>query len=92
MAVQSPFFVVEVLYLSKTLYLRGKALQLVVLNFNNSPRTHLVALKCGSARKLVISVTLNSVWQTIAHVWALLKLVDLAGTNGTLQAAGHMAA
>ena len=28
---------------------------------NNSPITHLVALKCGSARKLVICVTLNSV-------------------------------
>ena len=47
----------KVLYLSKALYLRGKA----VLNFNNSPITHLVALKCGSARKLVISVILNSV-------------------------------
>ena len=49
MAVQSSFFVVEVLYLLKTLYLRGKACQLAVLTFNNSPITCLVALKCGSA-------------------------------------------
>ena len=48
-------FVVEVLYMAKALYLRGKACQLAVLNFNNSPITHLVALKCGSARELVIS-------------------------------------
>ena len=41
--------------------LRGKACQLAVLNFNNSPRTHVVALKCGSAWELVISVKLNSV-------------------------------
>ena len=47
--------------MSKTLYLRGKACQLAVLTFNNSPITHLVALKCGSVRELVISVTLNSV-------------------------------
>ena len=49
----------EVLYLSKTLFLRGKASQLAVLTFDNSPITHLVALKCGSARELVISVTLK---------------------------------
>ena len=55
------FFVVEVLYLSKTLYLRRKASQLAVLTFNNSPITHLVVWKCGSAREFVISVTLNSV-------------------------------
>ena len=61
MAVQSPFFVAEELYLSKTLYLKGKASQLAVLTFNNSPITRLVALKCDSARELVISVTLNSV-------------------------------
>ena len=61
MAVQSPFFVVEVLYSSKALYLRGKACHLPVLNFNNSPITYLVVLKCGSARELVISVTSNSV-------------------------------
>ena len=54
----------EVLYLSKTLYLRGKARQLAVLNFKNSLKTHLLALKCGSARELMISEKLNSVWQT----------------------------
>ena len=54
-------FVVEALYLSENLYLRGKACQLAVLNFNNSPISHTVALKCGSAKELVISVTLNSV-------------------------------
>ena len=70
-AVQSPFFVVEELYLSKTLYLRGKATQLPVLTFTNSPITRPVALKCGSARELVISVTLNSVRQTTANVCAL---------------------
>ena len=61
--VHSPFFffVVEVLYLAKTLYLRGKASQLAVLTFNNSPITHLVVLKCGLARELVTSVTLNSI-------------------------------
>ena len=48
-------------YLSKTLYLRGKANQLVVLTFNESPITRLVALKCGSTKELVISVTLSSV-------------------------------
>ena len=62
-AVQCLPFVVEVLYLSKALYLRGKASQLAVLNFNKSLITHLVALKCGSARELVISVILNSVGQ-----------------------------
>ena len=40
---------VEELYLSNTLYLRGKAGQLAMLTFNNSPITRLVALKCGSA-------------------------------------------
>ena len=55
MAVQSPSFVVEVLYL------REKTSQLVVLTFNNSPIIYLVALKCGLASELVISVTLNSV-------------------------------
>ena len=68
MAVQSPYFLVEELCLSKTLYLKGKAIQLAVLTFNNSPRTGLVALKCGSAWELVISVTLNSIWQTTANV------------------------
>ena len=63
---------VEELGLLKTLYLRGKADQLAVLTFNNSPRTRLVALKYGSARELVISVTLNSVRQTTANVFALL--------------------
>ena len=77
MEVQSPYFLVEELCLSKTLYLRRKANQLAVLTFNNSPRTHLVALKCGSAWELVISVTLNSVRQTT---------VNLVGTNSTLQA------
>ena len=71
MAVQSPFFVVEELYLSKTLYLRGKAIQLAVLTFNNSPITRLVALKCGSAQELVISVTPNSIWQATVNVCAL---------------------
>ena len=66
------FFVVEVLYLSKNLYLRGKANQFGALNFNNSPRTHLVGLKCGSSRELMTFVILNSVWQTTAHVWDLL--------------------
>ena len=55
------FFVVEESYLSKTLYLRGKACHLAVLTFDNSPITHLVALECGSAWEMVISVTLNSV-------------------------------
>ena len=71
MAVQSPFFVMKELYLSKTLYLSGKASQLAVLTFNNSPITCLVALKCGSARELGISVTLNSIRQTTANVCAL---------------------
>ena len=62
MTVQNNFVVVvEVLYLSKAVYLRGKACQLAVLNFNNSPITHLEALICGSARELVIPVILNSV-------------------------------
>ena len=69
-AVQSPYFLVEELRLSKTLYLRGKASQLAVLTFSNSPRTRLVALKCGSAWELVISVTLNSVQQKTANVGA----------------------
>ena len=68
MAAQSPYFLVEELCLSKTLYLRGKADQLAVLTFNNTPRTRLVALKYGSDWKLVISVTLNSVRQTTANV------------------------
>ena len=72
MAVQSPYFLVEKLCLSKTLYLRVKACQLPVLTFNNSPRTRLVALKCGSAWELVISLTLNSVRQTTTNVGALL--------------------
>ena len=70
-AVQSPYFCWEILYLSKTLYLRGKADQLAVLIFNNSPITRLVALKCGSARELVIYVTLNSVRQTTTNAYAL---------------------
>ena len=57
MAVQSPFCVMEALYLSKTSYLRGKDSQLAVLTFSNSPITHLVASKYSSARELVISVT-----------------------------------
>ena len=57
-----------VLYLSKALYLRGKASQSAVLNFNNSPRTHLVASKCGSARELVISVILNGLANQSPHV------------------------
>ena len=61
MAVQSPYFLVEELCLSRTQHLRGKASQLAVLTFNDSPRTRLVALKCGSAGELVISVILNSV-------------------------------
>ena len=68
---------VEELYLSKTWYLKEKASQLAVLTFNSSPIARLVALKCGSARELVISVTLNGVRQTTAN---------LAGTNSTLQA------
>ena len=60
-AAQSPSFLVEELCLPKTLHLKGKASQLAVLTFNNSPRTRLVALKCGSTWELVISVTLNSV-------------------------------
>ena len=84
-AVQSPFFDVEELYLSKTLYLRGKASHLAVLTFNNSPITRLVALKCGFVRELVISVTLNIVRQATANVCFLCELVDLAGTNSTLQ-------
>ena len=59
----------EELYLSKTLYLRGKAARLTVLTFNNSPITRLVAVKCSFARELVISVTLNSVRQTTANVY-----------------------
>ena len=51
----------EVLYLSKAFYLRGKASLLTVLNFDNLPITHLVALKCGSASELVISVILDSI-------------------------------
>ena len=70
-AVQSPYFLVEELCLSKTLYLRVKGSQLVVLTFNNLPRTRLVALKCGSAWELLIPVTLNSVRQTTANVCAL---------------------
>ena len=65
------FFIVEELYLSKTLYLRGKAGQLAVLTLNNSPITHLVALRYGFTWELVISVTLNSIWQTTANVCAL---------------------
>ena len=71
-AVQSPFLYFEGLYLSKTLFLRGEASQLAVLTLINSPRTRLVALKYGSAWELVISVTLNSVWQTTANVCARL--------------------
>ena len=67
-AVQSPYFLVEELCLSKTLYLRGKTCKLAVLTFNNSPRTRLVALKCGSVLELVISVTLNNIRQTTANV------------------------
>ena len=52
-------------------YLRGKTIQLAAFTFNNSPITRLVALKCGSARELVISETLNNVWQTSANVGAL---------------------
>ena len=85
MAVQSLFFVKEELYLLKTLYLRGKASQLAVLTLNNSPTTHLVALKCNSAWELVVSVTFNNIWQTTANVCALHELVDLAGMNSTLQ-------
>ena len=80
------FLFVEQLYLSKTLYLRGKANQLAELTFNNSPINRLVALKCGSARDLMISVTLISVQQTTANACALRKLVDLARTKSTLQA------
>ena len=35
------------------------------VDFNNSPITNLVALKCGSARKLVISVTLANYSQCL---------------------------
>ena len=64
-------FYCEELYLSKILYLRGKAGQLTVLTFYNSPITRLAALECGSARELVISVTLNSVRQTTTNACAL---------------------
>ena len=64
-------FVVEELYFSKTLYLRGKASQVAVLTLNNSPITRPVTLKCGSAWELVISVTQNSVRQTTSNVYAL---------------------
>ena len=64
-------FYYEEFCLSKTLYLRGKAIQLAVLTFKNSPITRLVALKCGSAWEFVISVTPNSVQQTTANVCAL---------------------
>ena len=67
-AVQSPYFLVEELCLSKTLDLRGKAGQLAVLTYNNSPRARLVALKCDSTWVLVISVTLISVRQITANV------------------------
>ena len=39
----------------------GKSLPVAVLTFNNSSITRLVALKCGSARELVIYVILISV-------------------------------
>ena len=65
------FFIMEELYLSKTLYLRGKACQLAVLTINTLPITRPVALKCGFAWELVISVTLNSIRKTIANVCAL---------------------
>ena len=65
------FFVVEDFYLFKTLNLRGKTCQLAVLTLNNSPIIRSVALKCGSAWELVISVTLNSVQQTTVNVCAL---------------------
>ena len=68
MAVQSPFFL---LYSSKTLYLRWKDNQSAVLTLSTSPITCPVALKCGSAWELVISVTLNSVRQTTANVCIL---------------------
>ena len=78
-------FYCEELCLSK---IGGGASQLAMLTFNNSPITRLVGLKCGSARELVVSVTLNSVRQTTAKVCALHLLVDLAGMNSTLQAHG----
>ena len=70
MAVRRVIFIVEELYLLKNLYLRVKASQLAVLTLNNSPITRPVALKCGSAWELVVSVTLNSVRQTTANICA----------------------
>ena len=70
-----------------------------MLNFNNSPITHLVALKYGSARELVISVILNSVskpqptyvpcfnWWTWRERTALYK-----HSPALYKPAGHMAA
>ena len=46
----------------------GGKLPVPVLIFNSSRITRLVSLKCGSARALVMSVTLNSVQQTTPNV------------------------
>ena len=75
----------EVLYLSKTLYFRGKVCQLAVLTFNNSPINHLVALKCSSVWELVISVILNSVGKPQPTCGPCFN-------RWTWQSAGHMAA
>ena len=79
------FLLWRIVFVEDLIFERGKACQLAVLTFNNSPTISLVDLKCGSARELVISVTLNSVRQTTANVWWTWweRLVDLAGTNST---------
>ena len=86
------FLVMEVLCLSKALYLRGKARQLAVLNFNNSPKTHLVALKCGSAREFVISVILNSISKPQPTCVPCFNWWTLRERTAPRKPAGHMAA
>ena len=86
------FFIAEALYFSKTLYLRGKASQLAVLTFSNSPIIHLMSLKCGSARELVISVTLNSVGKTQPTSLPCVNWWTWWERTAPCKPAGHMAA
>ena len=86
------FFVAEALYLSKTSYLRGKACQLAVLTLNNSRITYLVALKCGSAMELVISVTLNSAGKPQPTSVPCVNWWTWRERTAPCKPAGHMAA
>ena len=79
------FFCCRSIVFVEGLVFEGESYQLAVLNFNNSPITHLVALKCGSTRELVISVILNSVGNHNPRACPALT-GGLGGTDGTLQA------